>query len=85
MAGKHKGEIRTVIERINGVYLECTPPYDSQINGVAERFMQEIALWERVFLFGTKIGDDLWAEAIHHGNWFRNRLPANIIIYRLPI
>jgi len=59
----------------NGIRLEPSPPYAPQSNGVAERFMKELGMRSRVLLFSAKLDDTLWAEAMSHGNWLRNRLP----------
>jgi len=33
----------------------------------------------RVLLFASNLPDNLWAEAMHHGNWLRNRSPSDRI------
>lgn len=84
-AGEHKGEIVTVLQRMHGINLEWSPPYAPQSNGRAERLMQELSLRARVMLTNTDLPDQLWAEAMHHGNWLRNRLPSKAIENDVPI
>lgn len=78
-AGEHKGEIDSILKRIEGITLERSPPYDSKSNGKAERLMQELSLKSRVMMINTGLTDSLWAEAMKHGNWLRNRLPSKHI------
>lgn len=47
-----------------------------KVTGVVERFNQELYLRKRVLLVDTGFADALWAEAMHHGNWLRNRPPS---------
>lgn len=69
----------------NGIRLEPSPAHAPESNGVAERFMKELGVRARVLLFGAKLGDEMWAEAMHHGNWLRNRLPSDRIQGNIPI
>lgn len=47
--------------------------------------MQELGMRAGVLLFSAKLGDQLWSEAMHHGNCLRNRLPAEHISGNIPI
>lgn len=78
-AEEYNGEITTVLQRMHGITLEWSPPYAPQSNGRAERLMQELSLRARVMLTNTGLLGQLWAEAIHHGNWLRNLLPSKAI------
>ena len=52
--------------------LEYSPAYAPQINGLAERFMQELGMRSSVLLIDSKLPKSLWAEAMSHGSWLRN-------------
>jgi len=69
----------------NGILLEYSPAYAPQSNGMAERLVQELSLRGRVLLHSANMEDRLWAEAMRHGNWLRNRLPAERIDGNIPI
>lgn len=40
-AGEHKGEIRSILKKIEGIGLEYNPGYAPKSNARAERFIQE--------------------------------------------
>lgn len=83
-AGEHiSTEFHTfVIE--NGITTEFSPPYASQSNGASERLIQELWKMARTMLFESRSDIHLWAEAISHANWLRNRLPSNRIKMEIP-
>lgn len=43
-AGEDKGDIVSVLKRVEDVTLESSPPYASKSNGRAERLLQELSL-----------------------------------------
>lgn len=47
--------------------------------------MKELGTGSRILFFGAKLTDALWAEAINHGNWVRNRLPSSSVNNNIPI
>lgn len=47
--------------------------------------MKELGFRARVLIFGVKLGNEMWAEAMHHGNLLRNRLPSQLIQGITPI
>ena len=65
--------------------LDYSPAYDSESNGAAERLIREQWTRARVLLKASNLPNFLWGEAISHGNWLRNRLPASRIGNKLPI
>lgn len=69
----------------HATFLEPSPPHAPQSNVVAERFMKELEMRAHVPLFAANIGNEMWAEAKHHGNWLRNRLLSERINGSIPI
>ena len=69
----------------HGIGLEPSPAYAKQSNGAAERLIQEHWTRARVMLFASNLLNYLWPEAVTHGNWLRNRLPASRINGDIPI
>lgn len=69
----------------NGIRMELSPAYAKQSNGDAERLIQEHWTRARVMLFAPNLTTHLWPEAMFHGSWLRNRLPANRINCKIPI
>ena len=47
--------------------------------------MQELGMRARVLLFGSKLNNEVWGEAMHHANSLRNRLPSERLAGNLPI
>lgn len=84
-AGEHKREMVSKLQAIEGVRLEFSPAYASQSNGKAERLVQELSIRARVMMMNTNVPESLWAEAMHHGNYLRNRLPSSSIKNATPI
>jgi len=83
-AGEHvSNNMKTFINQ-HGLQLEFSPPYASQSNGSSERLIQELWKIARTILFEAKLDVRLWAEAISHANWLRNRLPAQRIGLEIP-
>jgi len=68
-----------------GIRIEPSPPYAPQINGAAERLIQEHWTRARILLFASNLPNNLWPQAIQQCNWLRNRLPANRIDGGIPI
>lgn len=69
----------------DGVELHYSPRYASESNGVAERYMQELGMRTRGLMFSSTLPNELWAEAMNHENWLRNRLPCERADFDLPI
>ena len=83
-AGEHvSNEVNRFVNEC-GITLEFSPAYASQSNGSSERLIQEIWKVGRTMLFEAKLDIRLWAEAISHANWLRNRLPAQRVGLRIP-
>ena len=84
-AGENSSDILIEFCKSHGIYLDYSPAYASESNGAAERLIQEHWMRARVLLFASQLPNNLWAEAIAHGNWLRNRLPAKRIGGGIPI
>ena len=84
-AGENFSSNVTEFCMMNGIRLEPSPPHAPESNGVAERFMQELGTRARVLLFAANLPGNLWAEAMNHGNWLRNRLPSSRIHNGIPL
>ena len=69
----------------NGIQLDPSPPHAHQSNGTAERLIQELWTRTRELLFASQLPASLWAEAMSHSNWLRNRLPSSRIENQIPI
>lgn len=65
-----------MLNRIESIMLKTSPPNSLQRSCKSERFMQELSVRECVIRIVTVLPATLWAEAIHHGNWLRNRPPS---------
>lgn len=72
---KSSDQFRSFIFK-NGMEVEHSPVYGSQSNGAAECLIQEFWNMARTMLLDSKLPKNLWAEAIPHANYFRNRLPS---------
>ena len=83
-AGEHCSDQVTTFTRKNGLKLEYSPAYASQSNGSSERLIQELWKVARTMLYEAKLDIQLWAEAISHANWLRNRLPAQRVNLQIP-
>ena len=83
-AGEHCSDLVTAFVRHNGLKMEYSPAYASQSNGASERLIQELWKVARTMLYEAKLDIKLWAEAISHANWLRNRLPAQRVNLRIP-
>ena len=68
----------------HGIQLDPSPSHAHQSNGTAERLIQELWARTRVLLFASKLPATLWAEAMYHANWLRNRLPSSRIGNQIP-
>lgn len=78
-AGENTSRIVQNFCRNFRIKLKLTPPCAPQSNGVAEKNMQELGMRASVLLFGLQLPEKLCAEAMHHGDWLRNRLPSKRI------
>ena len=47
-----------------GITLDFTIPYSPQLNGTAERMIRTIMEKARSLLFDSKLGDEMWGEAL---------------------
>lgn len=63
----------------HGMLLEYSPPHEIQSNGRPRGCIMIQELWKvaRTMLLGSKLPLTLWAEAVSHANWIRNRLPSS--------
>jgi hypothetical protein len=59
-----------------GIELQTTAPYSPSQNGVAERFNRTLIELTRAMLFGRNLPTFLWAEAVRHAAYLRNRAPT---------
>lgn len=84
-AGENRSDAIKSLQSLRGIYLEYSPRYASESNGVVERFMQELGLRSRLFLKDSGLQESLWAEAMAHGNWLRNRLPSSRVSGAIPM
>lgn len=68
-----------------GIEIKPSPAYESESNGLVDRLVQEY--WKRalVLIFTTELPDTLWAEALFHADWLRNRVPSSRINGDIPI
>ena len=83
--GENKGADVTNFCKAAGAKLDFSPPHASESNGAADRLIQEQWKGARVLLFTSKLPQNLWAEAISHFNWLRNRCPSDRIDGRIQI
>lgn len=67
-----------------GMRLEYSPPHAGQSNGTAERLIQELWKVGRIMLLASRLSLALWAEAISHANWIRNKLPSSRVCMEIP-
>lgn len=58
--------------RLTIIYIEKSPRYSQESNGIAGSFMYELGLREIVFFKNSVHQEILWAEYMAHGNWLRN-------------
>ena len=54
---EHKGDIREILQNIESITLDFSPPYASESYGIAERFNQKLYIRARVLL--TEIGYEI--------------------------
>lgn len=85
-AGEHKWKFMK-LKIVQGLILESSPPCAPQSKGRAEVFVKELYLRAGVMLTNNALLDQLWAEAMHQGNWLCNKLPTKMIekITNLPL
>jgi len=56
-----------------GIQLELTAPYSPQQNGVAERYNRTLADLTRAMLLSRHLPKSLWAAAVAHAAYLRNK------------
>ena len=83
-AGKHVSNDVKRFDTECVITLDFSPAYIIKSNGSSEMLIQEIWTVLRNMLFEAKIDSLLWAKAIPHANWLRNRLPAQRVGFRIP-
>ena len=77
-------EVRSLkLER--GIQIHFSPSYAPESNGTAERLVQENWTRARILLHISEFLFQLWAEALHHANWLRNRTPNSRISADIPL
>lgn len=67
-----------------GIELQTTAPYSPSQNGVAERFDRTLLELARAMLFGKDLPSFLWAEAVRHAAYVRNRAPTRALDGKTP-
>lgn len=63
----------------NGTILEMPPPYNSQLNGVAERMNRTIVDRAKTMLIESNLPLKFWGEAVLASNYLTNRSPTTAI------
>ena len=67
-----------------GIVIETTAPYSPQHNGVAERFNRTLIELARAMLIARNLPTFLWAEAVAHAAYIRNRSPTKALDGKTP-
>lgn len=62
--------------KLNGIKLDYTIPYTPQLNGKSERLNRTLLEKTRALLFDSKLGDEMWGEAMYCATYLLNRLPT---------
>jgi hypothetical protein len=63
----------------NGIELQRTAPYSPQQNGTAERLNRTLVELARAMLIERNLPECLWAEAVLHAAYLRNRAPTRAL------
>lgn len=58
-----------------GIRHEKSAPYTPQQSGVAERYNRTLMECARCIMYGRNVPLLLWAEAVQHANYLKNRVP----------
>lgn len=74
--GEHKVRILSTSKTIYRMDSECSSVYGPQSNEKAERLVQELSLTARVMMTNTNLPESLWAEAMQHDRYLKNRTPS---------
>ncbi|KDR75264.1 hypothetical protein GALMADRAFT_24757, partial [Galerina marginata CBS 339.88] len=67
-----------------GIEIQTTAPYSPSQNGVAERFNRTLMEMARSMLIGRNLPRFLWAEAVRHAAYLRNRSPTRALNGKTP-
>ena len=67
-----------------GIVIETTAPYSPSQHGTAERMNRTLLELTRAMLIGQKLPPSLWAEAVTHATYIRNRSPTQALGNRTP-
>ena len=59
----------------HGIHVEYTAPHSPHQNGIAERFNRVTVEGARTLLIQKDLPKSLWAEAIRHVTYLKNRTP----------
>src|ERR1700761_512114 len=65
--------------RSKGIDLQTTAPYSPSQNGIAERFNRTLIELARAILIARNLPSFLWAEAVSHAAYIRNRSPTRAL------
>ena len=67
-----------------GIVIETTAPYSPSQHGTAERMNRTLLELTRAMLIEKKMPPSLWAEAVTHATYIRNRSPTQALESRTP-
>jgi hypothetical protein len=67
-----------------GITIETTAPYSPSQNGIAERFNRTLMELARAMLIAKQLPVFLWAEAVAHAAYIRNRCPTKALDGKTP-
>jgi transposase InsO family protein len=67
-----------------GIDLQTTAPYSPSQNGIAERFNRTLMELTRAMLIARNLPSFLWAEAVQHTAYIRNRSPTRALNGQTP-
>ena len=62
-----------------GIIIETTAPYSPSQHGTAERMNRTLLELTRAMLIGAALPPSLWAEAVAHATYIRNRSPTRAL------
>jgi hypothetical protein len=68
-----------------GITLETTAPYSPSQNGVAERLNRTLIELANAMLISKGLPKRLWAEAVSHAAYIRNRCPTKALEGKTPL